>query len=175
MLASFVPQSLAARLLAGLVLTLALFAAGYRLGQRHESNAREASLVNTLQVMAARAADLAQQDAALSAAQETARERVRIVYRTLRAEVNRYVAIDDYNDCGLDDDGLRLWNAANRGDAAVGAGESADALPGSARGGGRTDDDAAGQSPRRDGAVPPVPDPAQGSGAVGDPADAGRR
>lgn len=173
MLASLVPQSLAARLLAGLVLALATFAAGYGLGQGHESDAREAALVNTLQTMAARAAELAQQDAVLSAAQETARERVRIVYRTLREEVSRYVAINDDSDCDLDSNGLRLWNAANRGDAAVGAGEPADALPGSAGGSGRTDDDAASQSPGRDRALPSVPDPPPGSGALGDTADGG--
>lgn len=175
MLASLFPQTLAARLLAGLVLALALFTMGYGLGRKHEGAAREAAQIKVMQDMAARTAELAQQDAVLSATQETARERVRIVYRTLRQEVTRYVANTEHSSCGIDDDGLRLWNAANRGDAAVGARESPDALPGSAGGAGWTDGGAAGESSGRDGALPSVQDPPSGSGAVGDLTDVSRR
>lgn len=172
MLASLFPQTIAARLLAGLVLALALLTMGYGLGRKHEGAAREAAQIKAMQDMAARAAELAQQDAVLSATQEAGRERVRIVYRTLRQEVTRYVANTEHSSCGIDGDGLRLWNAANRGDAAVGAREPVDTVPGPASGAGWTDGGAAGESSGRDGALPSVPDPPPGSGAVGDLTDA---
>lgn len=173
MLASLFPQTLAARLLAALVLALALFTMGYGLGRKHEGAAREAAQIKVMQDMAARAAEQAQQDAALSATQEVDRERVRIVYRTLRQEVTRYVANTEHSSCGIDGDGLRLWNAANRGDAAVGPSEPVGAVPEPSAGAERTGGIAAGESPGRNGALPSVPDPPPGSGALDDPANAG--
>lgn len=41
--------------------------------------------------------------------------RARVVTRTIQQQVDKVVERAVYRDCRLDDDGLRLWNAANAG------------------------------------------------------------
>lgn len=78
---------------------------------------------------------LAAQDREVLVAHETGAERIRTVYRSLKKEVIRYVALHhDDPDC-LDADGLRVWTLANAGPDAPAAGQPDYALsaPGTAR------------------------------------------
>lgn len=66
-------------------------------------------------------------------------------------------------DCRLDDDGLRLWAAANAGADSDAACRGDDLLRAVAAAGERCDDGSADQPPRRGAGVPPLPGPAPGA------------
>lgn len=84
------------------------------------------------------------------------------VFDLIDAEVQKYAetkaAADD--DCSLDDDGLRLWRAANAGAEPVGAGQPDDGVSGRTAAAGQRSAVGAGEEPRRRRAdlpqVPPV-------------------
>jgi len=66
---------------------------------------------------------------AVAQRRETTREHIRIVYRTLKEKADEMPIASN---CGLDADGLRLWNATNAGTTAPVRSEPDSALPGSA-------------------------------------------
>ena len=175
--------SLVWRLLGGLVMVLALFLGGYGLGNKQ---AKTSCVAGQVEAQRAAITQTAKEDArreVIGAARETSREQIRSTYKTLKEQANEYVKkIPRLNAstgaganaeaslftlaCGLDADGLRLWNAANSGAAAPVSGEPHLSLPRSTT---RQVGDVAGfveQSHRGNGAVQPMPEPAGDAGSV---------
>lgn len=145
-------------ILAGVIVALGLaYFTGTRVGAHREKVAAEAQLVKTMQAMADQAAAQAKADAAAAAQHETKQEKIRVVYQTLTKEVKVYAESHDLGHCGIDADGLRLWNAANQGPAADPTGELHGALPGSAGGGLWDLARLSGEPPAGGGAVSPMP------------------
>ena len=112
------------RLLGGLVIALALFFGGYGLGEKHAKTECVAGQVEAQRAAVSAATKEDVRRETVGAAREATREQIRIVYKTLKEQtleaVNNH---PEFNDCGLDADGLRLWNAANTGEAAPVSGE----------------------------------------------------
>lgn len=78
------------------------------------------------------------------------------------AEQNRAVA-----DCGLDDDGLRLWRAANAGAGLAGAGQPDGSLPGAAAAAGQRQAGGPAGKPRAGGSdLPQLPQGVPGADRV---------
>lgn len=95
----------------------------------------QAAIIEASQRAITQANALSKQDAEVSAQYEKARVEQRTVYKTLTSERIKYVeSHPDVKPCGLDADGLRLWNAANAGDLHADPGQSADAPGGVAPG-----------------------------------------
>ena len=118
------------RLLGGLVMVLALFLGGYGVGANYAKTECVAGQVEaqTASVAAATKEDVRRET--IGTARETSREQIRIVYKTLKEQAHETVNNHpEFNACGLDADGLRLWNAANAGTAATLPGEPDRALP----------------------------------------------
>jgi uncharacterized protein YneF (UPF0154 family) len=123
-------------LLLVLLAYVAVFFVGYFHGksvEREDTQVRQAKADK----QAVKAAVVtAQKDATVSTGQEQSRETIRTVYRTITKEVEKNVAANpDYLRCGLDADGLRLWNDANAGNPLDGPGQRDAGLPGLAAGG----------------------------------------
>jgi len=159
--------SLVWRLLGGLVMVLALFLGGYGLGNKQ---AKTSCVAGQVEAQRAAITQTAKEDVrreAIGAARETSREQIRVVYRTIKEKADEYVKkMPEFNACGLDTDGLRLWNAANSGAAANMPGEPDLTLHRAATG---QVGDVAGfveQSHRGNGAVQPVPGQAGQAGSV---------
>ena len=155
------------RLLGGLVMVLALFLGGYGLGNKQ---AKTSCVAGQVEAQRAAITQTAKEDVrreAIGAARETSREQIRVVYRTIKEKADEYVKkMPEFNACGLDTDGLRLWNAANSGAAANMHGEPDLTLHRAATG---QVGDVAGfveQSHRGNGAVQPVPGQAGQAGSV---------
>jgi len=155
------------RLLGGLVMVLALFLGGYGLGN---NQAKTSCVAGQVEAQRAAITQTAKEDVrreAIGAARETSREQIRVVYRTIKEKADEYVKkMPEFNACGLDTDGLRLWNAANSGAAANMPGEPDLTLHRAATG---QVGDVAGfveQSHRGNGAVQPVPGQAGQAGSV---------
>lgn len=103
-----------------------------------DGKAREASVQRAIE----QANDIARQDAEVSAGYEQSRIELRTVYKTIAKERITYVEKHaDLRDCGLDADGLRLWNAANAGTLHADPGKPASAT-------GRTTASAEREAPR---------------------------
>ena len=125
-------------LLAGLIALLVAAGGGFYAGHRAASNACEAQKLQAVGRAISQAKQVASEDAQVSRAYEGQREQVRTVYRTITKEVNHYVDTHpDSRGCGLDADGLRIWRAANAGDAAAVSGEPDYGLSGTAAAGKR--------------------------------------
>ncbi|MGB7650901.1 MAG: hypothetical protein WBL62_06885 [Gallionella sp.] len=111
--------------LAAVLYGLWVFGTGYFLGTKHE---HEAGLARAPAVQAIQVAKAAQEDTrreAIGAAREQSREQIRTIYTTIREQADarsNTIQVDSNGvvvpSCGLDADGLRLWNAANSGTAA---------------------------------------------------------
>ncbi len=146
-------------LLGLLVLLIGSAGGGYWFGHHTESNACQADKVTQVSRAIEQATELAKQDAEVSQGFEQQRTATETESRRLDGEIKHYVtsshpAVDF--DCGLDADGLRLWNSANAGYAVDTSGQRDAGLPGSAAGAGRKAGDAAFKSQGSIGLVPPV-------------------
>jgi hypothetical protein len=168
------------RILAVLVLLLAGIAFGYVEGLAREADRRDAQQAiggQAAQVLANRESTRRE---AIGAQRETSREQIRVVYRTIKEKADEYEqknrtgnvvagALVPVASCALDADGLRIWNAANAGDASALSGEPDYRLLDSAlRSLGRAGRPAA-EPHRLDGAVRAVSRSAQEAGAVREP------
>jgi len=146
------------RLLGGLVIALALFFGGYGLGHKHAKTECVAGQVEAQRAAVAAATKEDVRREAIGTARETSREQIRVIYKTIREQASETIADHpELNACGLDADGLRVWNTANAGEAAPLPGEPYLELHRAAtreigQPGGSAD-----QSYRGDGAVQPVP------------------
>ena len=130
------------RILALVLLLLAGIGFGYVEGISRESDRRDAQdLQKTNDAVKVRAVAQARADKesarreSIGAQRETSREQIRVVYRTIKEQADETVKKHpEFNDCGLDADGLRNWNAANSGSAASTpvSGKPDSTLPGTA-------------------------------------------
>lgn len=154
MWANLIPLPYRILIMAALLISGVLF--GYVQGLTHASSTCEVNNARAQQSAQIRADKITTKREAVARRRETTREQIRIVYRTIREKADETPIASN---CGLDADGLRLWNAANAGATAPVRSEPDRALPGSAVRSfwrfGRI-----GTEPYRgDGALPPVPRP----------------
>jgi hypothetical protein len=127
--------------LAAVLYGLWVFGTGYFLGTKHE---REAGLARQAAVQAVQVAVAAKEDArreAIGTQREASQQQIRTIYTTIREQADAHINTMQVNQngaavpsCGLDADGLQLWNAANSGTAAPVRSESDDRLPTAATG-----------------------------------------
>jgi len=112
------------RILISVVLLLGMFAAGLWMGKDYGDTTCTAGQVKA-QTKAITAADKeTTRREIIGTAREASAEQIRIVYRTIKEQAHENIASHpELNTCGLDADGLRLWNAANSGAAASLPGE----------------------------------------------------
>ncbi len=113
------------RLLGEVVIAIVLFVGGNFIGTKHAKTECVASQVEAQReaVLTATKEDIRRET--VGAAREASREQIRIVYKTIKEQTRETVNNHtEFNDCGLDADGLRLWNAANTGEATPVSGES---------------------------------------------------
>jgi|GEM_PF-3503484 len=141
------------------VLGLSLVGIGYTLGDKHASSTCAADKAQAQQAAQAAVDETNAHREQVAQLRETSREQIRIVYRTIREKAHEKK--NSAADCDLSDDGLRLWNSANSGGAAPVFGKldyrlSIPAASQVGEGAGP-----AGQPHRGDGAVQPVPRPAE--------------
>jgi len=159
--------SLVWRLLGGLVMVLALFLGGYGLGNKQ---AKTSCVAGQVEAQRAAITQTAKEDArreVIGAARETSREQIRVVYKTIKEQAHEtIISHPEFNNCKLDDDGLRLWNAANAGSAAPLSGEPYLSLHRSTTREIGQPDRPADQSHRGDGAVSGLPGQAGKAGGV---------
>lgn len=155
------------RILASLVLVMAVFAAGLWAGKDY---AKTKCVAGQVAAQGAAVVATAKEDArreAIGTQRETSGERIRIVYKNLREQADEIVKNNpEFNACGLDADGLRLWNSANAGAAAPVPGEPDFTLYRTATSQVGEADGPAGESHRGDGVVQPVPGQAGQVGGV---------
>lgn len=166
--------------LAALLLALGLFGTGYMEGGKHAATkcvADQARAQQSAQVVADKTNTHRE---AVAAKREKSSERIRVVYRTIKEQAHELkndpppdppaIAAGETSgndfDCGLDADGLRLWNAANSGDAALVFGKLDYRLPGATASPVGEATGPAGQPHRGDGAVRAMPGSADEAGGV---------
>lgn len=112
------------RLLGGLVIALALFSGGYGLGAKHAKTECVAGQAKAQTTAVVSANTESARRETIGAARETSREHIRVIYKTIREQASETIADHpELNACGLDADGLRLWNTANTGETAPVSGE----------------------------------------------------
>jgi hypothetical protein len=100
-----------------LVSALSLFGSGYALGTHHADNACVAGQAKSKEVAQAESDNESTRREGIGTERETSREKIRIVYRTIKEKASEDVKNNPaYNACGLDADGLRGWNASNAGE-----------------------------------------------------------
>lgn len=166
------PVPAAYRILALVLLLLAGIAFGYVKGVSREADRRDAQELKRTNTGIAIAHKETVRREALGAVREVVREKIRVVYRTIKVEAENNVEKNAvvYADCGLDANGLRLWNAANSGRAEPVPGEPDGGVSGAAA---RAVGEAGGsvEEPHRgDGAGGAVPRPIEQTGGVRKPA-----
>jgi hypothetical protein len=143
--------------------------AGYRAGHQAAVTEAQAEQAGHLRRAIAEAEAIAEQDRALLASHEAAQVRVRTIFQTIEKEALRYVALHVTDADCMDADGLRLWNAANRGPDADAAAEPAHTLSAPAHAGIGEGARSLDQShPGRPG-LPRVPNAPWGLGGLGQP------
>lgn len=154
--------------LALLISVLALTGTGFHYGYKY-AKADTAKQEQAAQIIADKQAEKqAKDDRETEETFEEARETVRTVYIKVREKANENIVNNpDYHECGLDADGLRLYNTkpATAGADTVGGADST--LPGSASGNQRTAGYDTAQQPGARGAVLRVPGEAQGAVRLG--------
>lgn len=98
--------------IAALIAAVTLFGTGYHSGYKHANDHSEALKLQAVAKAQEQAENQAKRDQQTAQSYETARETVRTVYvkikENARANIENH---PDYADCGLDADGLRLYNA----------------------------------------------------------------
>jgi hypothetical protein len=107
-------------LVAAAVGLLVIAGGAWQHGRDAARDACEADKAAALRRAIVQAEALAAQDREIYAEHLGRERRVRVIYHTLTEEAHRY-ALAHPDDCGLDADGLRLWQSANAGHAAPAA------------------------------------------------------
>lgn len=99
-------------LLAALLSLLASFGGGYWLGTDHCETSHEAKQFKVMQEIQVAADKQAEEDNQIAQRYEGVREVVRTVYVQVKGKANENIEKNGgYADCGLDADGLRLYNS----------------------------------------------------------------
>lgn len=168
--------------LLGVLLTaLGSFTSGYWFGSGNAKTECVAGQVETQQAAVVAADTESSRREALGADRETTREQIRIVYRELK-QASQTGAIQVATSgvvaagaaCTLTANGLRLWNAANIGSATPLPGEPDGRLPSTAASAVGGVAGSTGQPHRGDGAIQPMPGPAEQVGGVYEPEGSAR-
>lgn len=144
-------------------LALALVGIGYAWGDKHASSACADDKTQAQQAAQAVVDETNTRREEVAQARETSREQIRVVYRTIKEKANENPVAAD---CSLDADSLRIWNAANAGNTAPLLGKLDYRLPNAATGQVGQAGGPARQPHRGDGAVQPVPRPAEETSGV---------
>ncbi|MDP1681065.1 MAG: hypothetical protein Q8L39_04745 [Burkholderiales bacterium] len=99
-----------------LVAALALFAGGLWTGNHLANQAAKADRLDAVERAIVQANEIAREDAEILAAGDVKHAARRVAMKQLDEEIEKNVEANPaYLECGLDADGLRLWNAANAG------------------------------------------------------------
>lgn len=146
-----------------LLAAMALFGSGYAAGSKHASSACIAKQSQAQQAAQAKADETTARREAVAQQREVSREQIRIVYRSLKEKADETPVATD---CGLDADGLRIWNAANAGATAPVLGEPDYRLPSAATGTIWPVERFAAKPFGGDGAVQPMPRPDEQAAGV---------
>lgn len=154
-----------------LVLGIALFGGGLAAGDHLAEQAAKAEQLDAVQRAVAQANEIAGQDSEILATGDIKRATRRVAAKQLDQEIEKNVeANPSYLECGLDADGLRLWNAANAGFKPDLSGQRGYGLPqaapgevGKAWGFGAKPQGGDGSLPRVPGELPPSPETRQPS------------
>lgn len=109
-----------------LIAAIVLFGSGYAAGHKAASSACALRESHAQQAAQSKADEITVQREQVAQQRETSREQIRVVYRTLKEQTNETPV---NTDCGLDANGLRLWNAANAGAAEAVLGQPDYTLP----------------------------------------------
>lgn len=161
-------------LLGLLVSLLAAFGSGFAVSKHYADTECVAGQVQAQRTEVVQAATEATRRETVGAARETSREQIRVVYRTIKEQadaIEHDSSNTDATGCGLDADGLRIWNAANSGVPATLSGEPDGRLPGAAASAVGEIEGFAGQPHRGDGAVRPMSGSVEQAGSVRESAD----
>lgn len=130
-------MSLSTKFLILLLTAGALFFGGYFLGKSDEREDQIAASAVAKDKTIEQAVEVAKKDDAVATGHEIKRETRRAVAKQLDKEIQQNVAANPaYFECGLDADGLRLWNSANAGHSLDGPGQHDAGVPRLAPGGG---------------------------------------
>lgn len=107
-----------------LLAAMALFGSGYAAGSKHASSACIADQAKAQKAVQVVVDETNAHREQVAQSREVAREQIRVVYRTIKEKADESVKDNpEFNDCGLDADGLRNWNAANASAAPAMRGE----------------------------------------------------
>lgn len=159
--------------LAVLLLALTCFGTGYHNGYKHASDHADALKLQAVAKAREDGIKQAKQDQKTAEKYETARETVRTVYVKIKEKAHENIAKNhDYAECGLDADGLQLYNAR------PGITQDAPGVPGSAVSGfaaglGWQTVDHSGEQPGTIADVLRLPVAPQGTGGMGGTGTAG--
>ena len=155
------------RILISVLMLLGMFAAGLWVGKDYGNTKCTAGQV-TAQTAAVTAADKeTTRREVIGTAREASAAKIVTVYRTIKEQVHENIASHpEFNTCGLDSDGLRLWNAANSGVTPSLPGEPDFALHAPTSSQIRQLAGSATEPHRGDGVVHPVPGQAGQAGGV---------
>lgn len=97
--------------IAVLLSALALFGTGYHNGYKHSNDHSEALKLQAVTKAAKKAKEQARIDQSIAQNYETKRETVRTVFIKIKEQANENIQNNsDYDNCGLDDIGLRIYN-----------------------------------------------------------------
>lgn len=161
-------------LLGLLVALLAAFGSGFKVSKHYAEAECTSGQVQAERTAVSQAAAETIRRETVGATRETSREKISVVYRTIRGQANAVQVVaggNDIADCGLDADGLRIWNAANSSVPATLSGESDGRLPGAAASAVGEIEGFAGQPHRGDGAVRPMSGSVEQAGSVRESTD----
>ncbi|MEI7456590.1 MAG: hypothetical protein WCK93_07660 [Nitrosomonadales bacterium] len=156
-------------LLGLLVALLAAFGSGFKVSKHYAEAECTSGQVQAERTAVSQAAAETTRRESIGASREASRKNIHVVYRTIREQANTVQVVDGGNDvtsCGLDADGLRIWNAANSGVPATLSSESDSRLPSTAASTLGGTEGFAGQPHRGDGAVRPMPGPIEQASGV---------
>lgn len=98
--------------LALMIMALVIFGSGYDLGAKHMRNKADAEQLEAVEQARMDAIEQAKADQKNAQNYEVARETVRIVYVKAKEKAHENIQNHpEYADCGLDPDGLQLYNS----------------------------------------------------------------
>jgi len=144
--------------LATLIAALVLFSSGYASGNKAASSACVSGQAKAQQKAQDSADEINDFKEKVSRLRETSREQIRVTYRNIKEKADE--TIPHLNDCSLDADGMREWNAANSGSIKTMRSQPDYRLSGSTQGGIRASGRLAAEPHRGDGTLYAVSRPA---------------
>lgn len=152
-----------------LISLLFVGAAAYHYGAKHQRNADEAEKVMAITRAIDQANEVARQDFEIAFATENKLQSHATTFDRITEETRLHVQNHpEYFTCGLDADGLRLWNAANAGSLPDAPSQPDGGMPGGSAGDERKGGGPGRQPQAGDAVLPRMQGPAPGPGSVGE-------